>query len=164
MCSPLPLAFYDGNSGESKSVVWILNLDLVLTQPHRACLMHVKRSLAAGAESCRQVKKQKAGSADELKIPRHHLIITATGSGWEVSGDYSRHVLVTSLEAMYFWLLISQQFACFMLLIFRQVGLLKEQISGDCFMRVSWSYGLDLDNQEKDNSFAPGKVHQYYAP
>ena len=108
--------------------------------------------------------KQKAGSADELKIPRHHLIITATGSGWEVSGDYSRHVLVTSLEAMYFWLLISQQFACFMLLIFRQVGLLKEQISGDCFMRVSWSYGLDHDNQEKDDSFAPGKVHQYYAP
>ena len=94
--------------------------------------------------------KQKAGSADELKIPRHHLIITATGSGWEVSGDYSRHVLVTSLEAMYFWLLISQQFACFMLLIFRQVGLLKEQISGDCFMRVSWSYGLDLDSQEND--------------
>jgi hypothetical protein len=76
-------------------VVWILNLDLVLTQPHRACLMHVKRSLAAGAESRRQVKKQKAGSADELKIPRYHLIITATGSGWQVSGDYSRHVRVT---------------------------------------------------------------------
>jgi hypothetical protein len=41
--------------------------------------MHVTRSLAAGAESHRQVKKQKIGSADELKIPRHHLIITATG-------------------------------------------------------------------------------------
>lgn len=29
---PLSLALYDGNRGESKSVVWILNLDLVLTQ------------------------------------------------------------------------------------------------------------------------------------
>jgi len=42
--------------------------------------MHVKRSLAANAESRRQVKKkrEKVGSAEELKIPRHHLIITAT--------------------------------------------------------------------------------------
>jgi len=109
-------------------------------------------------------KKQKAGSADELKIPRHHLIITATGSGWEVSGDYSRHVLVTSLEAMYFWLLISQQFACFMLLIFRQVGLLKEQISGDFCMRVSWSYGLDLDSQENDNFLPQEKCTSIMLP
>ena len=77
MCFPLSLAlaFYDGNSGESKSVVWILNLGLVLTQPHRACLMHVKISLAAGADSRRLVKKQKVGSADKLKIPRHHLAL-----------------------------------------------------------------------------------------
>ena len=58
--------------------------------------MHVKRSLAALAESRRQVKKkEKVGSAEELKIPRHHLIITATGSGWQVSGDCSHHVPVT---------------------------------------------------------------------
>ena len=31
-CVHLSLAFSDGNRGESKSVVWILNLDLVLTQ------------------------------------------------------------------------------------------------------------------------------------
>lgn len=77
-------------------MVWILNLDPVLTPPYKACLMHVKRSLAAGAESHRKVKKkQMVGSADELKIPRHYLIITATGSGWQVSGDYLGHVLVT---------------------------------------------------------------------
>jgi len=59
--------------------------------------MHVKRSLAANAESRRQVKKkrEKVGSAEELKIPRHHLIITATSSGWQVSGHYSHHVLIT---------------------------------------------------------------------
>ena len=110
--------------------------------------MHVKRSLAAGAESCRQVKKQKAGSADELKIPRHHLISTATGSGWQVSGDYWRHVLVT-----WVWLLI-----------FRQVGLLKEQISGDFCMRVSWSYGLDLDSQENDNFLPQEKCTSIMLP
>ena len=148
MCSPLPLAFYDGNSGESKSVVWILNLGLVLTQPHRACLMHVKSSLAAGADSRRLVKKQKVGSADKLKIPRHHLISTATGSGWQVSGDYWRHVLVT----------------CVWLLIFRQVGLLKEQISGDFCMRVSWSYGLDLDSQENDNFLPQEKCTSIMLP
>ena len=60
--------------------------------------MHVKGSMAAFAESRRQVKKErkeKVGSAEELKIPRHHHIITATSGVWQASGDYSHHVLVT---------------------------------------------------------------------
>jgi len=130
--------------------------------------MHVKRSLAANAESRRQVKKkrEKGGSAEELKIPRHHLIITATSSGWQVSGGYSHHVLITwAWRVMQFWLVISQQFACFMPLIFRASWTVEDQPSGDCSqdssILVSWSWSWQ---SRKGQYFWAGKVHQCYAP
>lgn len=73
--------------GESKSVVWILNLDLVLTQGMLAAREEITGCYCWVTQTSEKKEKEmkKVGSAGELKIPRHHLIVTATSSGWQVS-------------------------------------------------------------------------------
>jgi hypothetical protein len=129
--------------------------------------MHVKRSLAANAESRRQVKKKEKRSA-VLRNWRSlgTILLLLPLQWWQVSGDYSHHVLITwAWRVMLFWLVISQQFACFMSLIFRASWTVEDQSSGDCSqdssILVSWSWSWQ---SRKGQYFWEGKVHQYYAP